>query len=146
VKLKDQTLESVLTEVDRLLKGYDAAWENVLPEKREAYLRESLESDAAETDDPWPVEMLDLLSAAPRLLSLLVEGIRQQQEAGAPPLWRHAIDECNAAHVLLDKLGAPKTKSVPNRELTGRQDITLGLVERIRSLPAPPHVSQEPQP
>lgn len=57
-----------------------------------------------------------------------------------PPLWQHAVNECNAAHVSLDKRGAPATKMVRKREGQGEHPITLGLAERIAALPstAPP--------
>ncbi len=54
-----------------------------------------------------------------------------------PSLWLHAVNECNEAHLALDALGAPTSKSVRRvRGPDGDQDVTIGLAERIRSLRA----------
>lgn len=43
----------------------------------------------------------------------------------------HLKDENNAAHQALDHLGAPTTKQVTRRDGVGKQDITIGIAERI---------------
>ena len=67
-----------------------------------------------------------MLSAEPR-----------QQEEERPLFWQHMQSELNEAHQALDQLGAPKTKMVPKRSGEGTQDITIGLRERLLSLPKP---------
>jgi hypothetical protein len=54
-----------------------------------------------------------------------------------PPLWRHAVNECNDAHAALDAAGAPKTKTVRRLETSRMhetQEMTMGLAERIRAI------------
>ena len=62
-----------------------------------------------------------------------------------PPLWQHAVSECNAAHQVLDTLGAAKTQTVREIRGDGDQEITIGLVARIQSLrrvqPEPPRTN-----
>jgi predicted dienelactone hydrolase len=64
-----------------------------------------------------------------------LNAIRSASEAAAPTLWKHAVNECNEAHVTLDRLGAPKTRRVLQRNGVGEQDVMIGLAERIRRLP-----------
>lgn len=54
-----------------------------------------------------------------------------------PPLWQHAVNECNEAHAALDRHGAPKTKRVRRvRGPDGDQEVTVGLAARIHELVA----------
>jgi hypothetical protein len=51
------------------------------------------------------------------------------------PLWQHAVNECNEAHVILDMLGAPKTQTMRRvRGPDGDEDVSLGLAARIVAL------------
>jgi hypothetical protein len=57
--------------------------------------------------------------------------------SGEPPqFWKHAIQECNEAHQALDRLGAPKTRTVRRVRGEGDQEITIGLRDRILSIPS----------
>lgn len=60
--------------------------------------------------------------------------VTEAADALAGPLVYHVHQEVNEAHVALDRIGAPKTRRVPNRAGDGEQEITLGLKDRIRSL------------
>lgn len=44
---------------------------------------------------------------------------------------KHLKDENTAAHLALDQLNAPTTKHVPTWDGAGKQDVTVGLAERI---------------
>lgn len=56
------------------------------------------------------------------------------ETAERPVFWQHAISECNAAHVALDRKGAPKTLMVRRIRGEGDQEITIGLADRIAYL------------
>jgi hypothetical protein len=57
---------------------------------------------------------------------------------------RFLKEESVAAHLALDKAGIPATKLVPNRAGDGKQEITMGLAERVRLL-ASPRASAAPE-
>jgi hypothetical protein len=99
-----------------------------------AYLSRLLTHHAPQCE-PLP----DLLGVCTQIDNLLTGYLTRDRSVSAPqeppPLWRHAIQECNEAHAALDRLGAPKTKRVLNRSNNGSSDITLGLRDRILSLP-----------
>lgn len=58
----------------------------------------------------------------------------KESETERPLFWQHMTAELNEAHQALDRLGAPKTREVLNREGTAKQSITIGLRERISAL------------
>lgn len=71
--------------------------------------------------------------AADEILLLRQQLAEAQQEP--PPLWRHAVTECNEAHVALDTAGAPKIITMRRvRGPDGDEDVTVGLAARIKSL------------
>lgn len=101
---------------------------------------ERLRDDYAATSDP---ESEDHIVA--EALTLMLATLRQSPAPAAPPpepnhqvpppFWQHAIEECNSAHVMLDKLGAPVARRVRRvRGPDGDQDITIGLADRIAAL------------
>jgi hypothetical protein len=56
-------------------------------------------------------------------------------DASPPPLWQHAVTECNEAHAALDQHGAPTTRFVRRvRGPDGDQEVTVGLADRIHAL------------
>ena len=67
---------------------------------------------------------------------LIADALRQIWHAGFDAggqhetLIKHLKDENTAAHHALDR-DAPKTRPVPTRDGTGKQEITIGLAERI---------------
>ena len=74
------------------------------------------------------------------------------EQDSPPPLWRHAVDECNEAHVALDRHGAPATNQVRRvRGPDGEQTVTIGLAARIDALvgnlrrDAPPSALVQPE-
>jgi hypothetical protein len=74
------------------------------------------------------------------LLGTAVPGAQERPPStptddGRPLFWQHAISECNEAHAALDRLGAPKTRMVRRVRGEGDQEITLGLRDRIMSIP-----------
>ena len=88
--------------------------------------------------DMWWLGHLD--SIAELLLPSVEAGQPSPAGEGAqetPLFWRHAIQECNEAHEALDRLGAPKTRTVARIRGEGYQEITIGLRDRIRSIPRP---------
>lgn len=73
----------------------------------------------------------------------LIERLRASLGASdaQQPLQKHIVDENTEAHRALDRLNAPKTKLVPTRDGMRKQEITMGLAERIaklRAVGAPP--------
>lgn len=63
--------------------------------------------------------------------------LQPEEEEQKPLFWQHLEAELAEAHLALDRLGAPTTKSVLRRDGTGYQNITIGLKERIGRLVAP---------
>ena len=57
-------------------------------------------------------------------------GLREAES----PLWRVAITEVNEAHAVLDRLGAPTVKRIVGRDAVTKQDVTVGLKERLQWL------------
>lgn len=85
------------------------------------YLREKLSALEAQVGFLQNVNLT--LSERVRELSAL--------EAEPPPLWRHAVNECNAAHAELDRLGAPKTETIYAAHEGRKIEVSAGLVKRI---------------
>jgi hypothetical protein len=81
------------------------------------------------------LEAMDERAGEDRVLedirALITEVRRLRYE---PPLAQHAIAELNAAHKVLDELGAPKTRTVPARDSAAWQEITIGVRDRILRL------------
>jgi len=134
---------------------------NNWPDERYSMLREALDVALAALSTPAPVapddalvsgdvaafplpEVADSDEAGPCVTCGAVLGATMQTlEADPPPLWRHAVTECNEAHIALDVAGVPKSQQMRRvRGPDGDEDVTIGLKERIRRLalmsPAPP--------
>ncbi len=60
-----------------------------------------------------------------------LEKQRAEQAEARVVFVKHLKNENTAAHLALDRCGAPTTKAVPRRDGAGTQDITIGLAERI---------------
>jgi len=87
-------------------------------------LRSEMSPEAQARATARTQEMLDAMDSAG-------EAAPQTEEPLA--FWKEK--EINAAHVALDKLGAPKTKWVPRHDRPDEdQEITIGLSERIAAL------------
>ncbi len=79
--------------------------------------------------------MLDEIDARDSLA--FVESKTQTPASRSPETdtWsKHLQEESVAAHEALDKANIPTTKQVLNRAGDGKQDITIGLAERVRML------------
>ena len=77
----------------------------------------------------------NLLKIRSALADASRHGAREALEKKPPLFWQHAIAECNEAHQALDQLHAPKTRMVRRIRGEGDQAISLGLKDRILSIP-----------